>query len=262
MRHDILIYNDEKTAIGSLVPSLSNSFNTDQFNLIRIKAKDIRNGVLDRPQSRFLILPGIIGDVSPYTDQLGNGEMNHVADFLRRGNVMLAKCAGAAFVSKSTIFTPHYAPARSRTAVTPLFNGVARVPVGSYGRECSPESSFSDVLVVPVRYKDIKGSWHETGICYGNGPALYTEDPNDPSVEILGRYTNIPGEPAAIIRQKVGAGTVYLSCVLADIGYQYIEPQPNLQNAIQLMSDLKPYEAGRKALWDDLTTRIKNDLDI
>ena len=263
MWREILVYNDDKMAISSLLPSLRASFNQDLFHIKQITASDIHKGILQRHASRFLVLPGIIGEISPYTEQLGNGEMHEVQKFMSHGrNALLTICAGSAFISKKTLYMPPHGTPRGRMSNIPLFNGLARGPVGPYGRACTADSRFSDVIVVPVRYKDMDGTWKDTGVCYGNGPALYPDDPNDPSVEILCTYTDIPDNPAAILRQSVGTGVAYMSCVLPEIAHQHVSPHPGLHNAQQLMADLKPHEPGRKALWDNLTTRIKRDLGL
>lgn len=261
MPHKIFIYADDQAAVGSVLTSLRDSFNRQDFLIEKIRAADIRNGILRDPQARIFVLPGIIGDVSPYPDQMGQAELAEIKNFVTaKPNVMLTICAGSYFVSRETIYTPPWSPARGQKSLSPLFNGVARGPVADYARESTPHSRFDDVIVVPVNFKKADGTWEKTGICYGNGPALYPDDPKDPTVEILANFADAPGQPVAILRQSLGQGALYMSCVLPDIAYHPIPPGRGLESARQLMNDLQPYEAGRNRLWNTLITRMTQDL--
>lgn len=263
MPHKILVYADDKAAIGSIITSLQDSFNRKEFRIEKIKAADIRNGALRDPKAQIFILPGIVGDVSPYSSQLGQTELAEIHGFLKsKPNVMLTICAGSYFVSRETVYTPPWSAPRGRKSLAPLFNGAARGPVADYARASTPESRFDDVVVVPVNFKKADGSWEKTKICYGNGPALYPDDEKDPAVEVLATFADSPGQPAALLRQSTGQGALYMSCVLPEISYQHIAPARGLKSARQLMKDLKPYEAGRNCLWNTLITRMKQDLKL
>ncbi len=261
MPHNILLYADDKTATGSMTEALKKSFNANDYNLIRIRADDIRKGILRDQDSRLFILPGIVGEISPYTAQLDKTALQEIHDFVTlKPNVILTVCAGSYFVSRETVYDTGRAPPRGKISLAPFFNGIARGPVSTYGRAADMMSDFDDVVVVPVQFKNDQGQWETTQTCYGNGPALYPDDPNDASIDIMARYADVAGNPAALLRQASGKGAVYLSCILPEIGYQYIMPRLELNNARALMNDLKPHEQGRQKLWDTLTTRIQQDL--
>ena len=261
MPRDIFVYADAMTATGSLIPSLQQSFNAHDYNIRRITGQDIAAGILRTPQSGIFILPGIIGEVSPYSAQLPLSSLQEVSDFVGRdNNVMLTLCAGSYFISRQTVYVPDHGEPKGRHSLAPMFNGIARGPVPGYGRASTDNCRFDDVIAVPVRFKTADGSWDSTKICYGNGPALYPDDINDTAVEILARFADIPGEPVALLRQSFGAGSIYMSCVVPDIAYQHIEPERGHESARQLMDELKDYEAGRQKLWTTLTNRMKQDL--
>lgn len=261
MPHNILLYADEKTATGSMTEALKKSFNADEYNLIRIRADDVRHGILREPDSRLFVLPGIVGEISPYTAQLDATALKEIHDFVTlKPNVMLTVCAGTYFVSRETVYDTGRSPPRGKISLAPFFNGAAKGPVSTYGRSADLMSDFDDVVVVPVHFKNARGKWEATQTCYGNGPALYPDDPDDATIDIMARYADVAGNPAALLRQSFGKGAVYLSCILPEIGYQYIEPRLELNNARALMNDLQPHEKGRQKLWNTLTTRIKQDL--
>lgn len=258
MRHDILVYSDTGTATGSLIPSLSDSFSKRHFNIRRITAQDIADGALRQPQARIFVLPGITGDISPYTDQMRENALSEIHDFVRRGpNVLMTICAGSYFISRQTVYSPPWSQPRGRHSAAPLFNGVAAGPVPGYARPSGPDCRFDDVITVPVTYQEQDGTWSAARVCYGNGPAFF---PDTPDVDILARYGGVPGEPPAILRRSFGAGHVYLCGILPDIAYQHVTPLQQHESARRLMNELKPEEAGRKKLWTSLTNRIKQDL--
>ncbi len=263
MRHDILLYSDEGTATGSLLPSLSDAFDQSKFNIRRIGAADITDGVLRAPQSRILVLPGITGDVSPYTAQIPRPALMEIYGFLHKGpNVLLTLCAGSYFISRQTIYTPPWSKPRGRHSIAPIFHGIAKGPVAGYARKSTIDDRFQDVICIPVEYKGEDNTWIETRSCYGNGPAFYPDPENSQDIEIISRYAGVTDRPAAILRHLFGAGTVYLCGIVPDIAYQHIRSTP-LQStyAQRLMEDLKPHEPGRKKLWTMLTNRIKQDLN-
>ena len=261
MLRNIFVYADTMTATGSLIPSLQQAFDAAEYTIHRITGKDVANGVLRKTPSGIFILPGIIGEISPYSDQLPLSSLHEISDFVgRNNNVMMTLCAGSYFISRQTVYVPDHGAAKGRHSLAPMFNGVARGPVPGYGRASTDNCRFDDVIAVPVRFKDEHGTWDSAKICYGNGPALYPDDAGHPDVEILARFADIPGEPVAILRQSFGAGSIYMSCVVPDIAYQHIEAERGHESARQLMNELKEHEPGRQKLWTTLTNRMKQDL--
>lgn len=261
MPHDILVYSEFPASIGSLLPSLQSAFPKADYTIKTINSADIKNGILSQPQSRLLVLPGVSGESSRYTAQIDKTALDNIHDFVTaRQNVLLSICAGTYFICRETIYAPAWGPTKTKQSLRPLFNASARGPVVPHGIKPDPQQGLSDVEIVPIRFKDQNGSWRKTGICYGNGPGLYPDTPNHPDTEILAVYDRCPDMSAALIRHRTGAGAIYLSSILPEIGYHNINPQSGLTHAITLMNALQPHEMGRRALWQDLTNRIKKDL--
>lgn len=261
MPRDILLYSEHPASTGSLIFSLRSAFPAADYNLRQIYQADIRGGILRQPDSRLLILPGIIGEDSHYTTQLDKAALDDIHDFVStKNNVLLTICAGTYFSCRETLYDPPWGNRKTQYSLRPLFNALAHGPVQPHGVKATPESHFSDVSVVPIRFKTPDGRWLKTGICYGNGPGIYPDTPGHPDTETLAVYDDVDGHPAALIRQRVGEGAVYLSSILPEIGWQDIRPHPGLEHITALMNDLKQHEAGQQALWRSLTNRIKQDL--
>lgn len=261
MQRDILVYAQYPASTGSLLPSLSEIFPTASYNIRRIYQGDIKNGILRQPESRLLILPGITGEHSGYTAQLDKAALDDIHHFVSaNNNALLTICAGTYFVCRETLYDPPWRQAKTKQSLRPLFNALARGPVPPHGLQPGPASHFNDVSIIPVQYKAMNGQWHKTGVCYGNGPGIHPDTQGDPDMEILAVYDAAPGKPAALVRQRIGAGSAYLCSILPEIGWQDIRPHPGLQHLTELMDDLKPHEAGRAALWHDLGARIRRDI--
>lgn len=262
MAHEILIYAQPPASTGSLRASLRDAFNGRDFLIRFVDANDIKRGALRGNGPKLFVLPGITGENSGYTDQLDPLALSEIRHFVQSGHVMLTVCAGTYFVSRETQYHAPWGQPKGRTAISPLFNGLAKGPIPEYARKPAPESNLSDVTVIPVQWKNAQGKWVDGHVCYGNGPQIIPDDPNDPNMEILARYQNIAGAPIALLRQRVGRGYVYMSGILPEIGHQQLRDQPGVEAARKLMGELYPHEDGRKKMWDTLISRMKRDMSV
>jgi glutamine amidotransferase-like uncharacterized protein len=258
MKKDILVYTDDRTATGSLIPALQSAFPAPEFSIRTIKVQDIRSGVLNRDplrtRRRMLVLPGIIGRVSRYGRDLRQPELQAIKDFVAGGNVLKAICGGAWYISRVGSFTLPGEPPRMLLCINPLFNGVSRGPHQAY---LSPPDQPGPVIV-PVLFRGLSGAWEETKACYDRGPLLYPADPHDPDLDVMAIYNEIADHPAAMLRSQLGQGAVYLASMHPEIyhweGAPPLPPGPSQQ----LMTEMEPY--GQK-IWTSLTDRIKMDLE-
>lgn len=256
MKKKILVYTDDRTATGSLIPSLRQSFPSPEFHIQTIGVDDIRNHVLKRTSSRTLVLPGIIGHESRYKHDLGPAELDEINIFIRRGNTLMAVCAGSYFVSTATIFhLTDGKPKKILINANPIFNGVAKGVHAEY--------AANGPVVVPVTFRAQSGEWKETGVCYDKSPLLYPKNRNDPDMEIMAFYHEIPKNPVAMLRLKFGEGAAYIVSMHVEIAHQEIPDQAhgNFSRSKSLMDKLKPHEPGRREMWEVLTARIKKDIE-
>ena len=261
MQHKIIIYESPESSIGSLRPSLRKSFPEPDFCIQQANAADIHNGVLQSPDVRIFAVPGIQGVVSPYPAEFGTKGAREVAAFANRNhNVTLLFCAGISpFVSR-TVYTPPWSAPIGRMGLVTLFNGTARGPVSQYARLPDREKHLSDIVVVPVHFRADGDSWQSANICYGNGTYIIPDNPGDPATEVLATFADVPDHPIAMIRHKLGQGTLYMSCIHPEIFYQEIGEGKKLSMARQLTKELKEHEPGREKLWNMFVGRVKQDL--
>jgi glutamine amidotransferase-like uncharacterized protein len=205
-------------------------------------------------------MPGVYGETSHYPAEIGEEGLKRIHDFAARGGVVFTICAATYYVSKDTVYEPSWSGRKTHHSLNSLFNAAAKGPVAPYGRQPDTDPKFGDVVVVPVRHKTPNGQWHNARVCYGNGPALFPYDAADPDTDILAVFSEVPGQPAAMIRRQIGKGALYLSGILPEISYQFVQPLASLPQASRLMAELKPHEYSRQALWHNLTSRMNRDI--
>jgi glutamine amidotransferase-like uncharacterized protein len=224
-----------------------------------IAAADLHNGILDNANVAMLVLPGIVGEKSPYPLTIGEEGLKRIHKFASSRGVVLTICAATYFVCRETSYTPPWGTAKGRNSINYLFNAAARGPLPAYARLAVADPKFGDVTVIPVRFKNTAGEWRDGHVCYGNGPALYP-DASEKNAEILATFTGKAGDAPALIRKTIGDGALYLSCIHPEISYSAIPETKGLEDARRVMNALKPHEDERKALWRALVGRIKRDM--
>ena len=111
MPDEILVIRDYPASTGSLVPSLKESFPGHTVRLI--DTADLHAGILDRPRVAMLVLPGIVGEKSPYPLTIGEEGLKRIHAFASSRGVVLTICAATYFVCRETTYTPPWgAPTR------------------------------------------------------------------------------------------------------------------------------------------------------
>ena len=258
----IIVYDDPRamTAASGLTARLKESFPGYKVDNLPTAAF-LR--ALDNDAGAIAVIPGISGDDCRYTDLMG-GEAGHrkLHGYVERGGVLLTVCAGSYFITRKTEWTPHWGRAKERVNASALFNAVARGPVGE-GRQAATPGTYNDCTMAPVSYRGADGRWHETEVAYGNGPALYPDDDTQ-DMDVLARYSGVPGSPIAAAWLKQGKGAVLWLGVLPYLGYEDtpMEPGPFTDKYRGLMEKLKASEAGRQDFWAALVGRITDHLSL
>lgn len=256
----ILILSFRDATVHSLQYSMRRMFPDDDVRFVT--PMDICDGALENPSLSLLLMPGITGEVNALPGLLGENGLRRIERFMRRGGVVAAFCSSAFTVSAKTLWRPAWASQLTQAALHPLFNGIALGPALAYGRPFDPGNKYSDVRIVPVKYRLRNGPWIQTGVPYANGPMLLPAR-KEGNVDTLGVLSEIPGQPATIMRKAFGPGSLYLLGVLPDMTYDYVAylHANGHAEAIQtLYDDFVPYKDTNRAIWADIGDRLEHDM--
>lgn len=246
------VYSERPANTESVIPPLKEIFKNSGIDVCPFDSTDLHNGILHERDTVGFSLPGIIGEVSGYTDQIGETGLQEMSAALRTGRIMLAICAGAYFPHRQTIYDPQWGQKRSRAPVNHLIKGMAKGPVADMGGQYDPSLWPSDLSLCDVWYKaagstHLNSTWQRASIAYGNGPAFYPDDPHDPDLEPLAFYAAVPGKPLAAASLQHGAGKILMLGVLPHIGYRDIPQVDGFAKIRQLMENLRSHETGRQS---------------
>ncbi|PJB71019.1 MAG: hypothetical protein CO093_06155 [Alphaproteobacteria bacterium CG_4_9_14_3_um_filter_47_13] len=250
-RKKIVVYTDRNTATGTLIPRLRQSFHG--VTLKKITEADLYQArTLDQNTLAF-VLPGIIGEDSLYPAHIGAKGNEALRHYVEEGGIFIGVCAGAYYACREILYDPPWRaqPKRAKPGLD-FFNGLARGSIPELGKKGDIDW-FSDCTVVMITYK---GGQRQTGIAYGNGPALYP-DITEKNIEIMARYANSEGQPIAIAAKKIGKGLAIFIGVLPDIGYESDYDLSSHPVLTEFMQTLKPHEQGRREVWDMIISKVK-----
>lgn len=253
-RKTIAVYTGPGTSTGNLVPRLRESFNA--IAIRQTGAADIHDPQTLNEDTLAFFLPGIVGEDSPYTRELGPRGNAAIRRYVEEGGVFVGVCAGAYYACADIVYDPPWRVTRktSRPGLD-FFNALAKGPLPGLGT-AGDDYWFSDCSMTRISYKGKNGATRTTGIAYGNGPALFPYDEND-DLEVLARYNDVPGQPIAVAIKKVGKGLAIFLGVLPYIGYDAALANAKIPVLQHLMETLQPHEQGRAELWDTIVSRIK-----
>lgn len=258
------VYSQSPANTESVIPPLKEIFKGTDITVIEFNSSDLRNGILRERDTVGFSLPGIIGETSGYTDQLGEYGLQEMSAATREGRVMLAICAGLFFITRETIYAPKWGPYKSRTPRNHLLKAQGYGPVTDMGRQF--ESSWPSTLTLAqVWYKSVaklngKDDWRHAAVPYGNGPAIILDNPDDPTIERLAYYSEVPNNPLAALSVEHGDGRIIGLGALPHIGYIEIAPHPDFESLRNLLRDMKPHEPARQDFMDTVAQRLHSQI--
>lgn len=253
----MLVYDERPASTGSLMPALQDAFSAEGIFVEKTGLSDLRMNL--KHTHLGFVLPGIIGADSPYPDHFSPDIIKAVHRKIENGMVGIFICAGAAFFSRETIYTPPWGAPKGRKMASPIFNGLARGPIPHLSKK--PEDGIGDVSLAPVRYKQPNGSEAIARIYYGNGSYFIPDDPRDPNVDVIARFDDVENNPPAIIRVRKGKGFAYFMAVHPEIGPIAVSHDVTLPNDEQVrgfIKQLQTHESGRQELWGLIMADIIN----
>ena len=192
----IRIYQDYVHNNGVLYKALEALY--PSADIRAIDAEDILQGALDSSVSLF-VMPG--GADLYYCDQL-NGKGNAlIRTYVENGGTYLGICAGAYYGAKSIL----WAKGTSQEIVGPrelsFCNTIATGPVSSLIEDGDVDKNWDAVTTLSFDGKEFP-------VLYKGG-CVFSEPEDEATV--LGRYSDIDGQPPAILHTPIGQGHAILS---------------------------------------------------
>ena len=259
------VYSEPPANIESVIPPLQEIFKGTGIHVTTCTQADLRNGLLQEPHTVGFSLPGIIGENSHYTAQIGETGLKEMAQAVRAGRIMLAICAGAYFIARETVYNPAWGPAKGRKPENHIFKARAYGPLADMGGKYNPDEWPSDLSLAQVWYKtgtakNGKDHWKHAAFAYGNGPGLDPDYPDSPDLEPLAYYSHIKGRPLAAASLRHGAGKILILGALPHIGYREVAPHPGTERVRKLLTDMKVHEPNRQEFMDFLGERLRQQV--
>jgi len=260
-----LIYSERPANTESVIPPLKEIFRGTGIDVVEFNSCDLHSGILRERDTVGFSLPGIIGETSSYTDQIGEAGLREMSAAIREGRVMLAICAGAYFISRKTIYDPAWGPRKSRVPENYIVNAVAQGPVADMGGRYDSTGWPSTISLAQIWYKaaarpDDKEHWKHAAFAYGNGPGLDFDFPDSPDLEPLAYYSHVPGKPLAAASLRHGDGKILMLGALPHIGYREVAPHPGTERIRKLLSDMKPHEPARQDFMNNVGDRLRSHI--
>ncbi len=240
----IKIYCDEGVEESSL-PILINELSS--WKTACISSKDIIQTSWDLETS-LLIIPG--GRDIPFHEALKGEGNRRIKRYVEEGGSFLGICAGAYYGSGTVEFDLGMELEVLGARELAFFPGIARGPAYGLG-------SFRYDSEFGARASLISNCFNEeVWLSYYNGGCYFVEASSYSHVNIISRYLDIQGHPAAIIEARIGKGKAILSGVHIEIGTSC--HFSNLTD--QMFQKLVPFEAQRKRFFHYVLGRLLRDL--
>lgn len=242
----VYVYADQGVSAESLAQILhtSKTYFGKKYNIRTIKAHEVIQGQWRKDASLF-IMPG--GADLPYLKALKGQGNQQIKAYVEDGGSYLGICAGGYYGSQNIVFaegTPIEIKGQRELA---FFHGTARGPA------LAPYDINSNK---GARAAHLTLSNHKEATVYYNGGSFYEANPMPPNTTVIARYADLPQQPAAIIKIKVGKGIAILSGVHFEYDQRLLPSSDPYLAPIKIA--LKSHENQRqrlvKALFDESRT--------
>lgn len=200
-------------------------------------------------ETDVLIIPG--GRDVPYHDALNGKGTDKIRGFVEKGGNYFGICAGAYFGCRSIHFALGTEQAIEADRNLSFFPGKAIGP--AYG------NTFDYATERGAQIAQLKlQPTHSQSFSYFNG-GCYFHPSKDAPFQVIANYSDLPGEPAAIIECQVGKGKALLCGVHPEYSASQLKgaKDPYLQ---KLIPQLDQIEQERKELFTHLLGRLNLDL--
>lgn len=235
----IAVYDDEGVVKAPLNTLL---FELSAWQTKTISAKEI----LETPweaDTKLLIIPG--GRDIPYHNALKGVGNKRIRDFVESGGSFLGICAGAYFGCSLVEFDKGGELEVTGTRELAFFPGTAIGPAYGTGTYFYDSEKGMKASLISKKCGNTFRAYFNGG-CYFANAERYHE------IEIISRYLEIPGNPAAIIQTPQGMGKVILTGVHFEIGLT----DPNTTLIGKLKKPFLEHEATRRHFFEEIINSL------
>jgi glutamine amidotransferase-like uncharacterized protein len=201
----------------------------------------------------ILILSGVIGEVSPYPDFLTDRKLYALQKAIeQQGLHVVGICAAAYYMSKSISYSDRNGNNKERAGL----GWVDAAGIGAVDLHDYPHGKTTSIRPIQISITSADGS-DPTIIrtCYADGPALQLNSAEcvHPAVEILAEFHQTALSGAAIIRKKMGNGSLTLLSALPYFSASDFTLSPDCQSQyphiVRVKQDIAHFERERQELW-------------
>ncbi len=247
----IRLYQDYQHNNYPLLKALITYFGAE--NVAWITARDIiENNALNHTVSAFM-MPG--GADLYYCEQLNGSGNDKIRHYVEQGGTYFGICAGAYYAAREIEWLKGTYDEVSGQRELKFFAGKAIGPIGEYTQKIGERLIDSHI----ARLTDTDGK--TLNAFYWGGPLFVGDGQMQKNILIHARYTDLPGQPAAIIEKEIGRGKVLLASphleysphdILA-LGSEIKNTKPHFA---QLAKNMGKQDAIRLNLWHKILRRL------
>lgn len=152
----------------------------------------------------ILVLPGIIGEDSPYPDFLSPRRLDHILKAVESGMTLMTFCAATYLLFEKLSYIKRNGHRKEMDGLG-LVKGHADGPAYKHVTRIEfNRAAHHDLVLAEIKWPDKHRVFHLLDV---NGPALHLADNND-LTQIFLHYNNVPQNPAAGFVKELGKGKI------------------------------------------------------
>jgi biotin--protein ligase len=238
----ILVYVDQGVD-GAALKHLVRSLKQEGHSVRRIDARGLIETDWEK-SAKLLIVPGG-RDCFYHTSLKGQGTQK-IRVFVERGGSYLGICAGGYFGCDRIEFEKGEALEVCDERFLKFFPGVAKGP--AYGSNRYSYESAKGAEAARISWAE--GASH----VYFNGGCYFESDNACNDFQVLSRYLDLPGAPAAILKMQYGSGRVILSGVHFEYQASLFPLEDRFLSALSPL--LTQAEESRRKIFRDILTKL------
>lgn len=194
-------------------------------------------------EALMIVFPG--GRDAPYHRSLQGRANAKIAEFVSNGGAYLGLCAGAYYGSAAIEFEKGHPLEITAARELAFFPGKAIGP--AFGLNCFSYESEKGARAAKIEWVGEEEFSHQEFYLYFNGGCYFATPENYSNTTVLGRYAELPGSPAAIIRCMVGQGQALLCGVHPEFHFSILDPLDPFSRTIRPL--LEQEESKRRDFW-------------